>query len=280
MPVYNGEPFLIDAVKSIISQTYENWELICVDDRSTDGSWEQLVRFSREDKRIKPVKGRKKGYLSGSLNLALKRIRGKYIARMDADDVSLPQRIEKQVEFLENNPDILAVGGFLELIDEEGRVIGEKYFPTDSKECYKLIMNMMPIQPPVLMARARVMKKLRYDTEVAKHDDIDIHFQLLRYGNFSNIDQVIFQYRKRPNSYTFSKVKDVFFMALRVRMRAIVKYGYRPTILSLFLALAETVVILVLPSRSIVTLFELVRLHSKNQSSTQPRITPALEKTE
>lgn len=267
MPVFNGGRFVAQAIESIQKQTYENWELIIVDDCSTDTTAKILKRCAIKDKRIKVLRNRERLYLADSLNKALKIAQGKYIARMDADDISLPDRLEKQVALLSSNRQLIAVGGQEEIIDERGMVIAEKYFPTDPRECRRMFMNFMPIQPPLLMARGSVVKKLRYDTAIAKHDDISMHAQLLSYGEFGNVDRIIFQYRFTPLSYTFGNLKEVYFMALYVRLRAIVSLGYRPHPLSLSLALIETVIVTLLPSPLLLFLFELIRHSPRRQLS-------------
>jgi len=270
MPVYNAGDFLMEAIESIRNQIYTDWELIVIDDCSQDNSQKILNEFTTKDKRIKVFRKRRKEFLSGCLNLALKKCRGKYIARMDADDISLPLRFQKQVELLEKNPNLVAVGGHEEIIDENGETIGVKKFPIEPTQCHNLMINYMTIQPPVLMARAKAMKNLKYDTQIAKNDDIDMHFQLLQRGDFSNVDEVIFQYRKRADSLTHSKAKRVFFMALRVRLRAIIKYGYRPNFIRLMLLLLETGLVLLLPPKLIVALFELLRVKSGSRRAFQP----------
>ncbi len=275
MPVYNAGKFLVETIESIINQTYQNWELIAVDDCSTDNSWEVLQKYSQEDKRIRVFQNKTKRYLAGSLNFALQKTKGKYIARMDADDISLPWRLEKQVKILEKELQLVAVGGQEIIIDEEGNIIGEKFFPQDPKECYRKIFNYMVIQPPTLMARASVIKKLRYDIKIAKNDDIDMHFQLLQYGDFSNVSDFVLQYRKRESSVTFSNVKAIFFMAVKVRLRAIWRYNYQPYWLNLFLFLGEFFLVSLIPAKLIVWLFELFRVKKKNilvSSAPQPAV--------
>lgn len=259
MPVFNGGRFVAAAIESILNQTYENWEFIIIDDRSTDATAKTLRRYLQKDKRIMVSRNRKRLYLSGSLNRALALAKGQYIARMDADDISLPERLGKQVQLLESDRKLVAVGGQEEIIDEFGKVLAEKFFPTDPKGCRRMFMNFMPIQPPVLMARAQVMQKLTYDTTVAKHDDIDMHAQLLSHGEFSNVPDIIFRYRYTPASYTFAHVKEIFFIALYVRLKAIARYGYRPHLLSVLVSLCQTLVVTLLPDAFLLFIFELIR---------------------
>ena len=108
MSVYNGEKYLVQAIDSILNQTYQNFEFIIIDDCSTDNSSHILQEYAQKDSRIKIIKKEKnigiKGFIK-NLNLGISLAKGKYIARMDADDISLPERFQKQVDFLENNSD-------------------------------------------------------------------------------------------------------------------------------------------------------------------------------
>ena len=128
MSVYNGEKYLVQAIDSILNQTYQNFEFIIIDDCSTDNSSHILQEYAQKDSRIKIIKKEKnigiKGFIK-NLNLGISIAKGKYIARMDADDISLPERFQKQVDFLENNPEITLVGAQLNLINEQNKITGE-----------------------------------------------------------------------------------------------------------------------------------------------------------
>ncbi len=117
MPVYNSSGYLSDAIESILSQTYSDFEFIIIDDASTDNSIE--IIYSYHDPRIVLLKNDINLGVTHSLNKGIKHARGKYIARMDADDIALPQRIELQVDFLEKNPEFILVGSFFEVIPEK-----------------------------------------------------------------------------------------------------------------------------------------------------------------
>src|SRR3989344_4159632 len=264
MPVNNAEDYLVEAIDSILNQNYGNFELIIVNDCSSDGTKQILDTYTKKDKRIKVLTNMKQSFLSGSLNKALKLVKGKYIARMDSDDISMSNRFALQVRLLEKNPHLIAVGGQEEIIDKSGKVVAIKNFPVDPKTCYNLFMNFIPIQPPLLMARAKYMKRLRYDTIISKHDDIDMLFKLLKYGQFSNVNDIIFQYRVREDSATHAKAREVFFMAFKVRIRAILNQGYRPSYFSMLIALFELGIVAILPSKTIVSIFEFLRYSQRS----------------
>jgi glycosyltransferase involved in cell wall biosynthesis len=267
MPVYNARKFVGASIESILKQTEDNFEFLIIDDCSTDGSAEIIRKYAIRDKRIRFFQNKTNVGLVKSLNTLLPKTRGKFIARMDADDISLPNRLAAQVEFLEANPDIVACGGQEEIIDDQGTVRADKFFPTDSRTCYNMITNIMVIQPPLLMARGTVMRKLRYDNHIFKNDDISMHFKLLTKGNFSNVSEIIFQYRQLPNSLTHRNPRLVYFLALLVRLNAMYTYHFRPSVVNLIYLLPETLVVTVLPPKLIVTVFEIIR-YTKLQHDT------------
>lgn len=259
LPVYNGQSFLATAIKSIQNQTLTDFELICIDDGSTDNTPKILKRLAVQDKRLKIITNPSNIGLAASLNRALPLTRGQYIARMDADDISLPTRFAKQIALLESNPHLVAVGGQEEIIDHNGTVIAQKHFPTDPQACYQTLCNFMPIQPPLLMIRGSIFRTLRYNTKICKNDDINIYFQLLCHGSLGNVNDTIFQYRQLPNSLTHNNARQVFFMALRNRLDGIIRHGYRPRFSRLFLLLIQTILVAFLPSYLVVKLFEIIR---------------------
>jgi glycosyltransferase involved in cell wall biosynthesis len=110
MPVYNGEPYLKEAVESILNQTFSDFEFIIIDDGSTDNSWDILIAYAAQDSRIVLSRNPENIKLIKTLNKGLNLARGEYIARMDADDISLPERLERQVAYLQRHPEVGLVG--------------------------------------------------------------------------------------------------------------------------------------------------------------------------
>src|SRR4051812_26679567 len=118
MAVYNGEQYLREAVNSILSQTFKDFEFIIIDDGSTDRSPELLASYARADSRVKLISRPNKG-LTKSLNEGLHAARGEFVARMDGDDISLPERFERQVSYLREHPEVVLVGSRVEFIDPD-----------------------------------------------------------------------------------------------------------------------------------------------------------------
>jgi len=116
MPVYNTEKFVAEAIESILAQTFTDFEIIIIDDCSTDKSWQIIQDFSEKDQRIVTIQNSENQGLARSLNKGLKIAKGQFIARMDADDISMPQRFEIQLDFLKNHPDVGVVGSTVKFI--------------------------------------------------------------------------------------------------------------------------------------------------------------------
>ena len=142
MPVYNGEKFLKEAIESILNQTYKDFEFLIVYDESTDGTLSIIQEFQERDARLVLINGDKEG-ISGALNKGIKKSRGKYIARLDADDISLPTRFENQI----NHMEILKLdicGGHSLLIDSDGKINGIGMVPRSHDLCGLSMIFMVP----------------------------------------------------------------------------------------------------------------------------------------
>ena len=190
MPVYNGGLYLKEAINSILSQSFKNFELIILNDASTDNSEEVIVSFS--DKRIHYVKNESNVGLIKTLNKGLSLAQGKFIARMDQDDISLPNRFQKQINFLNHHPEINVVSSKLIFIDEKGN---DKDYWNDDYETTTIdeIKNYMPklncIGHPTVMVRAETMKYFGYNKLLEYSEDWGLWLTLLSNGyviaNFS-----------------------------------------------------------------------------------------------
>lgn len=272
MPAYNAEAYISEAISSILNQTYSNFEFIIIDDGSTDRTASIISKYAQKDNRIKVITLRVNRGLAYALNRGLDAAHGTYIARMDADDISLPTRFEQQIAYLKKHKNVVAVGGQAELINKKGRIIGLKSFPDDPKQLYKLMFEAMPIQHPILMTYAKYMKQSRYENKTTA-EDVSMFFKLLRFGDFGNIQNVIFQYRVHSDSNSLKNLKKTFILTVRSRIKAVIKYGYKPTIHGIFINFAQLIVVLLLPRKAVLKLYEIWRL---NKSNLQKELNAAL----
>lgn len=174
MSVYNGETYLVEAVESVINQTFRNWELIIINDCSTDSTAEILAEFSAKDERVKVYKNEVNLKLPSSLNKAISLCEGKYIARMDADDICLPQRLEKQFEFMEKNSDVSLSSCRFMTVKNGVYMSGGAGGRCDFNALKAMLLVANPILHPGVIARAEVMKSLNYDTTLTCTEDLEL----------------------------------------------------------------------------------------------------------
>lgn len=196
MSVYNGERFLRHAVDSILAQTFRDFEFIVVDDGSTDGTAEILMGYT--DPRLHVVRQENIG-LIGSLNRAVDIASGKYIARMDSDDISLPRRLELQLEWLDNNPRLAVLGTQVKEIDEAGDTIRRHYYPRGSDAIEQALFRGATAlcHGTVLFRRACFEMVGGYRQPFEHAEDYDLWLRLIERYDMENLAEIL--YRKRLN---------------------------------------------------------------------------------
>ncbi len=202
MPVYNGQRYLSRAVESILGQTWWDFELVAVNDGSTDETGRILERYAKGDGRVRVVWQENQGIV-GALNAGLGAARGKLLARMDADDVALPGRLARQVDYLREHPECVAVGTEVLLIDSEGKPISKKPgIVTEHEEIDRaLLVGGWPMVHPTVMMRASAVRKIRgYRPGTFPHEDHDLFLRLAEVGRLANIPEVLLKYRQHFGS--------------------------------------------------------------------------------
>ena len=204
MPVYNAENFLRKAIDSILAQTYKNFEFIIVDDGSTDSS-RQIIEVYH-DKRIKLLTHKMNKGIVAALNDGIAAARGKYIARMDADDISDPTRIEKQKIFLDTNKDVSVVGTFLKIINDQGKQLFTIEPPTRPIAIMQFLRNDSCIAHGSAMMRSSVLQKVGgySDKKSVEHaEDYDLFVRIAGISKLANIPEYL--YTRHEHSATVSR---------------------------------------------------------------------------
>lgn len=210
MAVYNGERYLSEAIESILGQSFTDFEFIIVDDASTDGSAELLSRFADLDKRVRILRNAQNLGLTKSLNVGLRAVRGRYIARMDADDVAHPERLHWQVKFLENNPDyVLAAGAHLE-IDGQGTVTKVQGRGRDDLEVRWMSLFWPPFIHGTATFRTDVVHLFGeyYDERYITAQDFDYWSRLSRHGRLVVLGSPVLKYRNHSGNVSAVKAKE------------------------------------------------------------------------
>lgn len=201
MSVYNGERYVEAAIRSIQQQTFEDFELLIVDDGSNDKSLSILQSLQASDHRI-IIRTRGNRGLVASLNELVGMARGRYLARMDADDISLPRRFEEQVAFLDQNPGVAVVGTAFMMIDSRGRRIGSINCPCDPASVEQaLLSGDCVLSHPSVMIRAEAMIQAGgYRHEFPCAQDLDLWLRISEFAQLANLPEVLLEYRLHSDS--------------------------------------------------------------------------------
>jgi glycosyltransferase involved in cell wall biosynthesis len=218
LPCYNAMPFLREALDSIVNQTYANLEILCVNDGSTDETGIVLEEYAKQDRRIKVIHNETNLKLIATLNKAISLATGEYIARMDADDISKPNRIEEELLYMLENPEVDVVACATENIDEKGRVLSKNILRQFSSIAnFYASFHYVPLGHPELLFKTKVLKDNHFSQKeyVLHTEDYELLSRLLRRGyNLTNINKYLFYFRINSNSvsHKFTDIQDENFV--------------------------------------------------------------------
>jgi glycosyltransferase involved in cell wall biosynthesis len=205
MSVHNGEAYLAQALDSILSQSFSSFEFIVIDDASTDDTAGILTDYARRESRICLLSTQQNMGLAWSLNRGLKQANGKYIARMDADDISLPLRLEKQFSFMEEHPGVGVLGTGVEIIDSAGQVIGQRMYPPDPIVIRWRLAFENPLCHPTVMIRRNILQDTQYNFDLNTAQDYDLWCRLGWMTSFANLPQPLLRFRKHGANLTYTR---------------------------------------------------------------------------
>lgn len=196
MPMHNAERYLRAAIESIQRQTYPEWELLCLDDGSTDGSANIADSFAKSDPRIRCLRFEKRGIVS-TMNDGVALSEGQWIARMDADDLSKPDRFRVQVDFLNSRPEIAVVGTGCEIIDRDGTIQKEKRYCCNPEDIRRELLERNCLCHPTVMMRRKALSDFRgpYRPAFLFAEDYDLWLRMSRHHEIANLPLPLLQYR-------------------------------------------------------------------------------------
>jgi len=214
LPVYNGASTLAASIQSILFQNYKNWELIIIDDASLDNSMEVISSF--HDKRIQIISGKFNIGLPATLNKGIDLAQGKYLARMDQDDISFPERLSEQVKFLTANKDIDLLGTGALVFTSDGKISGQFPLRTTHEEICQKPLSSFYLPHPSWMGKIEWFKKYRYNIKAKRTEDQDLLLRSYKDSKFACLPNILLGYRQDTVSF-----KNIF-------------YGRKSYILSIF----------------------------------------------
>jgi len=207
MPAFNCAKYIGEAIESILSQTFTDFEFIIIDDGSKDETHNLLLGYVEKDTRIRLIRNEKNLGIATSFNKGLRIAKGKYIARMDADDISMPSRFEQQIAFLFKHPSVGVLGTTAKVINEHGETMDRYFVPAD----HSMIAWALPFghdfANPTVMIRAKVIKKAGgYFAETSIAEDVELWIKLAETTRFANIQKDLLIYRTHPQAT--SRIKN------------------------------------------------------------------------
>jgi glycosyltransferase involved in cell wall biosynthesis len=210
MSVFNGEHFVAEAIESILNQTFRDFEFIIIDDGSTDGTADVLERFEKADSRLVVHHHQNQGQVP-SLNIGCGLARGRYIARIDGDDVALPERFERQVDYLEHHPQVALVGSSITNIDEKGNYLSTWPLPTGNEEIRERLFELrdIPFCHVTLVFRAEAFRTVNgYRTAFAPAEDYDLWLRMAERWPLANLPEPLVKVRRRAHSLSFTTARQ------------------------------------------------------------------------
>lgn len=202
LPVFNGARFLHGALDSVLSQTFSDFEIVAVDDGSTDRSVEILAEFAAHDSRIRVISRPNTGIV-GALADGCSASRGEYLARMDADDICMPARFACQIAYLRSHSDRVAVGGAVVFTDPAARPLLRSQLASDHEAIADQLLagnGGALVHPAVMFRRSAVVAAGGYCEEFRHVEDLDLFLRLLDHGRLANLPETVLHYRQHLGS--------------------------------------------------------------------------------
>lgn len=226
MSVYNESRHLSQAIESILTQDFRDFEFLIFNDGSTDDSGKVIKQYADKDQRIRYSEQGNIG-LTKTLNRALAQAEGEYIARMDADDVSLPGRLSREVEYLDKHPETAVVSVFADVIDDQGERIGEHRPGLSDKEVRSLILFSNQINHPAVMFRKSVVGQVGgYDERYTYAQDLDLWLRVMEKHQVCNLPEVLLLWRKSDKALGVKHYERQKYFARKARLAAIRRGQY------------------------------------------------------
>jgi len=241
LPVCNESKSLSDCLQSLLNQTYRNFEVIAIDDNSKDNSLQILKKYCKKDKRIRIFKNIKRYGKAVTLNRALKRAKGYFIAFMNAKDKNHSERLKKQFEYLQEHKKTVAVGCQYMLFDQNNHIIGKSDFPTQHNSIYQKPLNDISLLfQNIMINKFRIPKDiLSFKAHKEPFFYSDMIVKLLRYGEITNLSQALYFHRKEAKN-AYVPISKHIASFIKVWIRAIAFLEHRPSLRYLFFPSVKT----------------------------------------
>ncbi len=229
LPVYNGEKYVAKTIESILSQSFSDFEFLVIDDGSNDGTPLLLAEYAKRDPRIRLLRHENRG-VGYTLNRGIHEARGALLAEIGADDLALPNRLLKQIEFMESNREYVLVGGYLSIIDDGDRPVGIRRYAAEDEQLRRQMALFNPFASPSIMYRRdAALAAGSYTGRFRTCEDYDFVLRLARLGKIANLPEPLTAYRLHDTSTKSTRTLSQLRDTLRIKRTAYLEYGYSET---------------------------------------------------
>lgn len=211
MPAYNAEKYIGDAIESVLNQTYQNYELIIIEDSSSDKTWEVITKY-KDNLKIRYYKNNENKGIAYSTNMGIEMAKGKYIALLDDDDIATPNRLQLQVTYMESHRSVDILGGRTKIIDERGNIIRASSIPRYNSQYIKAVLNFrcMDFRNGTTMIRKAFIDKneLKYEENCQGMQDFEFFVRCSKLGEITTIEDFLLLYRVHNNNETKRRFEE------------------------------------------------------------------------
>ncbi|OGH22937.1 MAG: hypothetical protein A3F31_00515 [Candidatus Levybacteria bacterium RIFCSPHIGHO2_12_FULL_38_12] len=234
LPVYKSQDYLSDCLQSLLSQTYKNLEIIAIDDNSSDASYRILRSFAKTDKRVRTYRNKKRYGIAVSLNRAVRRARGRFIAFMNHNDIASKERINQQIKFLLNNPKIAGVGTQARYLDKNQKRIGKSSFPLVHQGLRETLLAGLSLQPETVVLNRSLLPIdiLKFKSNQYPFVYTEVFIKCIQYALFANLNTYLYFHRK--TNFTTPGRTQIIPMLIKSWIKA-TTLDYTPSIRALLL---------------------------------------------
>jgi len=254
MPAHNAVKDINTAVESVLNQTFKKFELIIVN------TYSKLKALSRKDPRIRIISNKKRLDIAGTLNKGIAAARADIIARMDADDISMPNRFELQYKLINSAKNIAAVGANIIIMDTREKDIATRIYPETSRELKRCLFKYSPFAHPVVMFRKKMVEEVGgYNPKYSPTEDLDLWFRLGVKYEFKSVPKLLLRYRLNEKSSSHKEIKELEILVFKIRLDAIIKYGYRPSLFDAIYNIFQFLTLWITPARYRIKIYNLLR---------------------
>lgn len=260
MPAHNAQKYISGAIESILNQTFKNFELIIINDSSTDKTLTIVKSFSKKDSRIRIVNNDTRLNIARTLNKGISLAKSNIIARMDADDIAFPNRLELQYKLINSSKNIAVVGANIAIMNTVGKQIAIRKYPNSTGELKKCLFRYSPFAHPIVMFRKDMFEEVGgYNPKYSPTEDLDLWFRLGSMYKFKSISEPLLKYRIYERSSSHKAIKNLEILVFKIRLNAISKYGYRPSLYDIIYNVFQFITLWFTPPAYRIKMYNLLR---------------------